>query len=187
MDAVYSGSQKCLNCPPGIAPLTVNARTLEKVMNRKTIVKNWYLDLTHIAKYWGPTRTYHHTAPVSMNYALRAALRVVADEGLANRWKRHETVANCLWNELEANGLECLVDKKNRLFSLTSVKVPEGVDSKKVTTYILNKYNMEIGNGLGELAGKAWRVGLMGVNATEDNAKLVVKALVDGIAATKEN
>lgn len=181
IDACYSGSQKCLNVPPGIAPLSFNDRAVAKLMARPTKVPNWYLDLVSVGKYWGKERTYHHTAPISMNYALRAGLKVVADEGLENRWKRHQEVAQTLWKGLAELGLECVVPEETRLPSLTTVKVPAGVDAKAVTSYILNQYNIEVGNGLGELAGKAWRIGLMGVNASPEAVSAVLAAFKDAL------
>ena len=169
IDIAYSGSQKCLNCPPGIAPLTFNDRASEKLMNRKGKVPNWYLDMTMLAKYWGNDRTYHHTAPINMNYALREALRLVAEEGLDERWQRHRENAELLWDGLGEIGLWCHVDYEQRLPSLTTVRIPDGVDGKAVQQTLLNRYNVEIAGGLGELAGKVWRVGLMGYNSRPEN------------------
>jgi len=177
IDAAYSGSQKCLSCPPGIAPLTFGDRALEKLMNRKNTVANWYLDLTMVGKYWGSERTYHHTAPINMNYALREALRLVVEEGLAERWERHQKNANTFWDGLEAMGLKCHVPASHRLPSLTTVCVPEGVDAKAVQTHLLHTCNIEIAGGLGELAGKVWRIGLMGYNSREENVLLLLTAL----------
>ncbi|MCA9958784.1 MAG: alanine--glyoxylate aminotransferase family protein, partial [Anaerolineales bacterium] len=161
IDAAYSGSQKCLSCPPGISPLTFSPRALEKLNKRRTKVPNWYLDMSLIGKYWGNERTYHHTAPINMNYAMREALRLVAEEGLEARWARHRANAELLWDGLAKLDLTCHVPEENRLPSLTTVRVPEGVDPKMVSGRLLREYNIEIANGLGQLAGKVWRVGLM--------------------------
>lgn len=177
VDAAYSGSQKCLSCPPGIAPLTFGPRAVEKLNNRQKKVANWYLDLTMVGKYWGSERTYHHTAPINMNYGLREALRLVAEEGLEQRWQRHHGNAEYFWNGLKEIGLECHVEAAHRLPSLTTVRVPEGVDAKAVQVELLQKYNIEIAGGLGELAGKVWRVGLMGFNSRRENVTLLLNAL----------
>jgi len=177
VDMAYSGSQKCLSCPPGIAPLTLGERALEKLNRRKTKVPNWYLDMTLVGKYWGSERTYHHTAPVNMNYALREALRMVAEEGLEARWERHRANAEMLWEGLADLGIECHVDRGVRLPSLTTALVPEGVDSKAVSAYLLKTYNIEMAAGLGQLAGKVWRIGLMGFNSRPENVLLLLSAL----------
>lgn len=177
IDLAYSGSQKCLSCPPGIAPLTMGDRAMEKLLNRETQVPNWYLDVTMVGKYWGSERTYHHTAPINMNYALREALRIVAEEGLEARWDRHRSNAELFWDGLASIGLECHVDVEYRLPSLTTVTVPDGVDPKAVTSHLLEHENIEIANGLGELAGKVWRIGLMGANSTPENVDRLLAAL----------
>ena len=177
IDAAYSGSQKCLNCPPGIAPLTFNERAVNKLRNRKTRVANWYLDMSLVSRYWGPTRTYHHTAPINMNYGLREALRLVAEEGLAARWARHQANAEMLWDGLAAMGLQCHVASDIRLPSLTTVRIPDGVDGKAVARRLLDEYNIEIAAGLGELAGQVWRIGLMGFNSRAENVTLLLSAL----------
>jgi len=177
IDTAYGGSQKCLSCPPGISPLTFGPRALEKLQNRKSKVKNWYLDMSMLSKYWGEERTYHHTAPINMNYAFREALKLVAEEGLEARWKRHRENFELLVSGLKEIGLECYVEEMFRLPSLTTVKVPQGIDAKLVSSSLLNDYNIEIGNGLGQLAGKVWRVGLMGYNSRPENVTLLVAAL----------
>ncbi|MEZ4641446.1 MAG: alanine--glyoxylate aminotransferase family protein [Chloroflexota bacterium] len=177
IDAAYSGSQKCLSCPPGISPLTFSPRALEKLNKRRTKVPNWYLDMSLIGKYWGNERTYHHTAPINMNYAMREALRLVAEEGLEARWARHRANAELLWDGLAKLDLTCHVPEENRLPSLTTVRVPEGVDPKMVSGRLLREYNIEIANGLGQLAGKVWRVGLMGFNSRPENVTLLLAAL----------
>jgi alanine-glyoxylate transaminase/serine-glyoxylate transaminase/serine-pyruvate transaminase len=177
VDAAYSGSQKCLSCPPGIAPLTLGPRAVEKLNNRKTKVANWYLDMSMLSKYWGSERTYHHTAPINMNYALREALRLVAEEGLEARWGRHQANAELFWEGLAAMGIDCHVAHEYRLPSLTTVRVPDGVDAKAVAGRLLREYNIEIAGGFGPLAGQIWRVGLMGFNSRPENVMLLLAAL----------
>jgi len=180
VDMAYSGTQKCLSCPPGLGPLTFGPRAVDKLNRRSGRVPNWYLDLTAVSRYWGSERTYHHTAPISMNYALREALRLVAEEGLEARWERHRHNAQMLWDGLEAMGMACHVPHEHRLPSLTTVRVPEGVDAKSVAQTLLREYNIEIAGGLGQLAGKVWRVGLMGHNSRPEN----VARLLDALART---
>jgi alanine-glyoxylate transaminase/serine-glyoxylate transaminase/serine-pyruvate transaminase len=177
IDAAYAGSQKCLSCPPGISPLTIGDRAMEKIGARPGKVKNWYLDLSMLTKYWGRERTYHHTAPISMTYGLYEALRLVAEEGLEARWERHRNNAGLLVDELRRIGLKPFVSDEIRLSSLITVKVPEEVDPKRVSNSLLDDYNIEIGNGLGELAGKIWRIGLMGFNSRPENVAVLVAAL----------
>ncbi|MCA1959633.1 MAG: alanine--glyoxylate aminotransferase family protein [Desulfomonile sp.] len=183
VDLAYSGSQKCLSCPPGIAPLTLGERALEKLNRRKNKVPNWYLDMMMVGKYWGAERTYHHTAPITMNYALREALRLVAEEGLETRWERHRKNAESLWDGLKDLGIGCHVAKEHRLPSLTTALVPDGVDSKAVSAFLLQNYNIEIAAGLGQLAGKVWRIGLMGFNSRPENVTLLLSALRHGLEA----
>ena len=177
LDVVYSGSQKCLSCPPGISPITIGPRAAEILKNRKTQVKNWYLDLSMIQKYWGKERTYHHTAPISAVYSLYEALRIVVEEGLENRWARHRQNAESFWAGLAKMGLECHVPVENRLKSLTTIKVPEGVDEAAVRQKLLTDYNIEISGGLGELKGKVWRVGLMGYSSRKEYITLLLAAM----------
>ncbi|MDY6936524.1 MAG: alanine--glyoxylate aminotransferase family protein [Cyanobacteriota bacterium] len=177
VDLAYSCSQKGLGCPPGIAPFTMSPRAVEKLQRRRTPVANWYLDMSLVSKYWGQERTYHHTAPINMNYALREALRIVAEEGLAERWTRHQANAELLWEGLAEMGLECHVEKEYRLPTLTTVRIPEGVDGKAVAGQLLADYNIEIAGGLGELGGKVWRIGLMGFNSRRENAIALLEAL----------
>jgi alanine-glyoxylate transaminase/serine-glyoxylate transaminase/serine-pyruvate transaminase len=177
VDVAYSGTQKCLSCPPGLSPLTLGQRAMEKLNRRRTPVANWYLDMSLVGKYWGSARTYHHTAPINMNYALREALRLVAEEGLAARWQRHQENAELFWQGLAELGLECHVDREFRLPSLTTVRVPDGVDAKAAAGRLLAEYNIEIAGGLGELAGQVWRVGLMGFNSRRENVMLLLGAL----------
>ncbi len=177
IDVCYSGSQKCLSCPPGIAPITFGPRAEAAMDKRKTKVANWYLDVTMVRSYWGSERTYHHTAPITMNYALYEGLRIVAEEGLEARWARHQSNAQLLWDGVEAMGLELHVPQENRLPSLTTVRVPEGVNEAQVRARLLNDYNIEIGGGLGELKGKVWRIGLMGYSSRPENVLLLLAAL----------
>ncbi len=177
IDVCYSGAQKCLGSPPGSSPITVSPRTVEILGQRKTKVSNFYLDLALLVKYWGPERMYHHTAPISSVYALYEALRIVAEEGLEARWDRHHRNAELLWSGLEDLGLEMHVPLEHRLPSLTTVRVPDGVDEPKVRARLLNEYNIEIGGGLGELKGKVWRIGLMGFSSRIENVTLLLAAL----------
>ncbi|MEB3311069.1 MAG: alanine--glyoxylate aminotransferase family protein [Snowella sp.] len=177
IDLSYSCSQKGLGCPPGIGPFTMSPRAVEKMHNRRTVVANWYLDMSLLSRYWGNERTYHHTAPINMNYALREALYLLAEEGIENSWKRHQDNAELLWSGLEALGLVCHVDKAFRLPTLTTVRVPDGVDAKAIAAKLRTEYNIEIGLGLGELAGKVWRIGLMGYNSHPEKVLLLLGAL----------
>lgn len=177
IDVCYSGGQKCLSCPPGPSPITFGERATEKLRSRKTKVSNWYLDMSLVEKYWGKERTYHHTAPISSNYALYEGLRVVAEEGLENRWERHLRNAKLLWSGMEELGLELHVPEENRAPSLTTVRIPEGVDDLTIRKKLLADYNIEISGGFGELAGKIWRIGLMGYSSREENILLLLAAL----------
>jgi alanine-glyoxylate transaminase/serine-glyoxylate transaminase/serine-pyruvate transaminase len=177
VDVAYSGTQKCLSCPPGLGPLTVGPRAREVLRERETRVPNWYLDLTMVEKYWGAERTYHHTAPISMNYAIREALRLVVEEGLEARFERHRANAELLWQGLESLGLEPCVGLDRRLPTLTTVWVPEGVDELAIRRQLLNEYNVEIAGGLGAYKGRAWRIGLMGYSCRRENVLLLLGAL----------
>jgi alanine-glyoxylate transaminase / serine-glyoxylate transaminase / serine-pyruvate transaminase len=177
VDLAYSCSQKGLACPPGASPLTLSPRALEKVHNRAGKVKNWYLDVTLLQKYWGSDRVYHHTAPINMYYALRECLRLLAEEGIERRWQRHQDTATYFWQGLEAMGLSLHVDQAYRLPTLTTVRIPEGVDGKLVIKRLLQEHNIEVGGGLGELAGKVWRIGLMGFNSQPANVDRLLSAL----------
>jgi alanine-glyoxylate transaminase/serine-glyoxylate transaminase/serine-pyruvate transaminase len=179
IDICYSGSQKCLSCPPGLGPLTLGERALEALRSREHKVANWYLDLSMIEKYWGVERTYHHTAPISSNYALYESLRIVAEEGLEARWERHQRNAELLWEGLQTLGLELHVAREYRLPSLTTVRVPKGVDEAEVRSRLLEEYKIEIAGGLGELKGEVWRVGLMGHSSSRENVTLLLAALRD--------
>ena len=148
---------------------------------RKTRVPNWYLDMTMVGKYWGSERTYHHTAPINMNYALREALALIAEEGLEKRWDRHAQNAQALWDGLKDIGIECLVEDLYRLPSLTTACVPDGIDAKAVCSYLLQNYNIEIAGAFGPLAGKVWRIGLMGFNSRLENVTLLLAAMKDAL------
>jgi alanine-glyoxylate transaminase/serine-glyoxylate transaminase/serine-pyruvate transaminase len=177
-DAVYSGTQKCLSCPPGLSPITFSERAIEKTINRKSKVPNWYLDLTMIIKYWeGQTRTYHHTAPINMLYGLYQALMDIFAEGVDSIFNRHQQSHLALVNFLESRGFEMLVKPDFRLPMLNSVLVPEGVDDALVRKRLLKEYQIEIGSGLGPLAGKIWRIGIMGHTARIENVERFSAAL----------
>lgn len=177
IDVCYSGTQKCLGCPPGLGPITIGPRAEEILRARRRPVANWYLDLTIVQKYWGKERTYHHTAPISSNFALYEGLRVVEEEGLQARWARHRRNAERLWSGLEAQDLTLHVPASHRLPTLTTVRVPEGVDEARVRKSLLEDFNIEIAGGLGELKGKVWRIGLMGYSSTPENVDLLLGAL----------
>jgi len=176
IDICYSGTQKCIGAPPGLAPITFNERALDRIRSRRSKVQSWYLDITMVEKYWGDDRTYHHTAPISMNYALREALRLIYEEGLEARWTRHRLNHRALVTGVEAMGLKMAVAPANRLWSLNAVSVPEGVDDARVRGRLLEE-NIEIGGGLGPLKGKIWRIGLMGSGSTRENVVLVLDSL----------
>jgi alanine-glyoxylate transaminase/serine-glyoxylate transaminase/serine-pyruvate transaminase len=177
IDAAFSGTQKALSVPPGLAPLTFGDRALEKLNNRETKVANWYLDLSMLQKYWGDERTYHHTGPISMNYALREGLRVILEEGLETRFSRHEENTRMLWEGLAELGMEMHVEEPNRLITLSTPRIPEGVDDAKLRATLLKDYNIEIAGGLGELGGKVLRIGLMGYSSTKRNVTTLLGAL----------
>jgi alanine-glyoxylate transaminase / serine-glyoxylate transaminase / serine-pyruvate transaminase len=177
LDVVYSGTQKCLGCPPGLGPITLSPRAVERLHKRQTRVSNWYLDLIGLSKYWGSERAYHHTAPISSFYGLHEGLRLVVEEQLAARWERHKHNAELFWQGLERIGLECHVPLKNRLPSLTTVRIPEGVDDLQVRKRLLDEYNIEISGGFGDLKGTVWRIGLMGYSSRPENVELLLEAL----------
>lgn len=178
-DAVYSGTQKCLSCVPGISPVTFNERAISTIKNRKTKVQSWFLDLNLVMGYWGGEvkRAYHHTAPVNALYALHESLIMLKDEGIENAWQRHMQNHLALRAGLEAMGLNFVVNEKHRLPQLNSVTIPAGVDDAAVRTQLLNQFNLEIGAGLGALAGKVWRIGLMGHSSRAENIILCLSAL----------
>jgi alanine-glyoxylate transaminase/serine-glyoxylate transaminase/serine-pyruvate transaminase len=179
IDIAYSCSQKGLSCPPGASPLTVGPRAAEKINKRYVKTGVWYFDLTLLRKYWlGDARAYHHTMSSNMIYALREGLRLVAEEGLEARWARHQEMAELFWAGLDDIGLACHVENPAlRIPSLTTVRVPEGVDAKVVSGRLLNEYNIEIAGGFSKLAGQVWRVGLMGYNSRPENIMLLLAAL----------
>jgi len=179
IDVAYSGSQKCLSCPPGLSPVTFNEKAVEFIKKRKTSVQSWFMDLNLILSYWiGNTkRAYHHTAPINSLYALHESLLILKEEGIENSWQRHKVNGEKLVDELEKIGLHPFVKKEERLPQLTSVTIPQGIDEAKIRSTLLNDYNIEIGAGLGELAGKVWRIGLMGYTSNDENIKTCVSAL----------
>jgi alanine-glyoxylate transaminase/serine-glyoxylate transaminase/serine-pyruvate transaminase len=177
VDICYSGSQKCLSAPPGLAPLTVGPRAWEILQKRETPVANWYLDLKGIWRYWGDSPAYHHTGPANMVCALREALRLVHEEGLENRFTRHRLNAEDLWAGLMAMGLPPLVPDEIRLASLTTPQLPDGLDEAAIRARLLNDYHIEIAGGFGPLAGKIWRIGLMGFSSRRENVTLLLSAL----------
>jgi len=180
VDAVYSGTQKCLSCPPGLAPVSFSERAVEKTMQRKTKVPNWYLDLSMIVNYWeGKKRAYHHTAPVNMLYGLHQALGLILDEGPENVFGRHMDCHALLVETLGDMGIAMFVDPDCRLPMLNAVVIPEGVDEAAVRSRLLTDYRIEIGAGLGPLAGKIWRIGVMGHTARPENITRLASALSD--------
>jgi alanine-glyoxylate transaminase/serine-glyoxylate transaminase/serine-pyruvate transaminase len=177
VDASYSGTQKCLSCPPGLAPVTFGPRAVAALRRRKTKVRSWYLDLTMIERYWGDERVYHHTAPVSMNFALLEALRLIDEEGLEARWRRHERHHRALKEGLKVLGLGIASQEGHQLWTLNSVRIPGGVDDAAVRRALLDEEGIEIGGGLGPSKGKTWRIGLMGESSREENVLLLLGAL----------
>ena len=177
IDACYSGSQKCLSCPPGLAPVTINPTAIKVIENRKSKVQSWYLDLTMIRQYWGSERLYHHTAPVNMNYALLEALKMVKEEGLEKRWARHLANHQILKAGLSAIGINYVAQPGYELPMLNAVSVPAGADDAAVRKQLLNEFGIEIGGGLGVFKGKVWRIGLMGSASTRSNVMLFLSAL----------
>jgi alanine-glyoxylate transaminase/serine-glyoxylate transaminase/serine-pyruvate transaminase len=177
IDAAYSGPQKCLSCPPGASPLTLGDRAMEKIEAREEPVRSWYLDMSLVADYWGQERAYHHTAPITNVYALREALRLVAEEGIENRWERHREVAGALRSGLEGMGLEMNASEEAWLPSLNAVRIPEGVDEDAVIHSLLEDHGIEIASGLGDLDGEIFRIGCMGASATEGNVVHLLSAL----------
>ena len=177
IDALYSGTQKCLSCPPGLSPVSFSDRAVEKLTNRKNKVPNWYLDLSMITQYWsGKARVYHHTAPINMLYGLYQACYSILEEGLENVIKRHAEMHLLLVSELKTLGLELFVEESARLPMLNAVKIPEGVEDAGVRGRLLKGYHIEIGGGLGPLTGKIWRIGLMGETAKKENIQKLMDA-----------
>lgn len=187
IDAVYSGSQKCLSCIPGLSPLSFSTAAVEKVKARKTPVQSWFLDQTLLMSYWQgeSKRTYHHTAPVNALYALHEALLMIWEERLENVWQRHRDQHNKLKLGVEKLGLSFIVPENERLPQLNTLHIPPGVDDVKVRRHLLEHYNLEIGAGLGQFAGKAWRIGLLGYGARNENVALCLKALEEAMAQAR--
>jgi alanine-glyoxylate transaminase/serine-glyoxylate transaminase/serine-pyruvate transaminase len=185
IDAIYSGTQKCLSCVPGLSPVSFSERAAEEIRQRKTKVQSWFLDLNLVMGYWGSDakRSYHHTAPVNSLYALHESLLILQEEGLQNAWNRHALNHEALAAGLESLGLKFVVDKEYRLPQLNAVSFPDSVDDVAVRTALLNDYNLEIGSGLGVLAGSVWRIGLMGYASNKKNVLLCISALGNVLAA----
>lgn len=182
IDACYSGTQKCLSCPPGLAPVTFSPPAVATMERRKTKVASWYLDISMIRQYWGTERLYHHTAPVNMNYALLEALRMIQEEGLENRWARHLALHQSLRAGLTELGIRYVAQPGHELPMLNAVAIPDGVDDLTVRKRLLNEFGIEIGGGLGKFKGKAWRIGLMGSSCTAANVTLFLGALANCLA-----
>ena len=186
IDAIYSGSQKCLSCVPGLSPVSFSPDAVSKIKSRKTKVQSWFLDQTLVMEYWannsGGKRSYHHTAPVNSLYALHESLLHLFNEGLENAWRRHAQQHKILADGLAKLGIEFIVPESERLPQLNAVYIPQGVDDVKVRSYLLNEFNLEIGAGLGEFSGKAWRIGLMGYSAKNENVLLCLAALKQALA-----
>jgi alanine-glyoxylate transaminase/serine-glyoxylate transaminase/serine-pyruvate transaminase len=183
-DAVYSGSQKCLSCVPGLSPVTFSDKAAEVIRNRQTPVQSWFLDLNLVMGYWGEgtKRAYHHTAPVNALYGLHESLTILKEEGLENAWARHRQNHELLKAGLQSLGLQLVVNEADRLPQLNLVGIPEGVDDAAVRAKLLKDYDLEIGAGLGALAGKVWRIGLMGYASNPTNVNLCIAALADAIS-----
>ena len=184
VDAVYSGTQKCLSCPPGLAPVSLSERAMKAIKERQSSVQSWYLDVNLLANYWGEgARVYHHTAPISMNYALHEALRLVLEEGLEKRWDRHEENHHALRLGLDELGLGIASQEGHQLWQLNAVRVPEGVDEAAIRVGLLEDHGIEVGPGLGPLKGKVWRVGLMGYSSQPKNVQAFLSAMETLLAA----
>ena len=177
IDVCYSASQKCLGAPPGLAPISLGSRAMAVINERKTPVQSFYFNLKDLQAYWSETHAYHHTSPISMTYALRESLRMIMEEGIDERLKRHARTSAALRAGVEALGLEVLADPQYRLNPLTAALIPEGVDEAVVRRQLIKDYNIEIGGGLGDLQGKVWRIGLMGESARESNVFAFLSAL----------
>jgi len=191
IDVIYTGSQKVLSCPPGTAPISFSEKAVAKIKSRKSPPHSFYLDMNWLGKYWncypGEGRVYHHTGPVNSMYALREALAILSEEGLIACYKRHQACTERLHDGLKAMGLELFVENPEaRLPTVTTIKVPEGIDWKEATVFCMKNHNIEIAGGLGPTAGKVWRIGVMGTNATKENVERVLKALQDAIKNQKK-
>jgi alanine-glyoxylate transaminase/serine-glyoxylate transaminase/serine-pyruvate transaminase len=183
VDAVYSGTQKCLSCPPGLAPVSFSKRAVDAINRRKTKVQSWYLDMGMVQRYWGEERFYHHTAPISMIYALREALRLVLEEGLEARWARHMRNHHALKAGLAAMGINLATTEGHQLPELNALRIPLGADDVKTRKYLLDEFGIEIGGALGDWKGKVWRVGLMGHNSRPNVVLLFLAALEQALIA----
>jgi alanine-glyoxylate transaminase / serine-glyoxylate transaminase / serine-pyruvate transaminase len=183
IDACYTCTQKGISAPPGLAPVTFSERAMQAVRNRKTKSRSWYFDLAMIERYWGAERLYHHTAPISMNYALYEALRIVVEEGLPRRFARHRANAEALSAGLNAIGLRAVAQEGHRLPQLTVVAIPEGIEDAKVRSELLRNFNLEIAGGLGPFKGKVWRIGLIGESSTRENVMILLNALESVLSA----
>lgn len=183
IDAIYSGTQKCMSAMPGISPISISEKAIKVIESRKSPVPSWFLDLNLVMGYWGggAKRAYHHTAPVNTLYGLHEALVMLQDEGIENAWKRHDTNHQILKTGLEDMGIKFLVKEADRLPQLNSIYIPDGVDDAAVRSKLLNDYNLEIGAGLGDLAGKVWRIGLMGFSSRKENITLLLAALKESM------
>ncbi len=181
IDAIYSGSQKCLSCTPGLSPVSFSEHAIEKIKSRKQKAQSWFLDLDLVMSYWGEgaKRAYHHTAPINALYALHESLVILEEEGIENAWARHQHMHTALRDGLEAMGLQFVVNEQDRLPQLNAVTIPEGIDDAAVRGKLLQDYNLEIGAGLGVMAGKVWRIGLMGYAASRRNVLFCLSALED--------
>lgn len=177
LDVCYSGTQKCLGAPPGLAPISFGPRAMEVITTRSSKVQSFYFNLKDLESYWNQTRAYHHTTPISMTYALREALRMMMEEGIDNRIRRHARVAAALRAGLGAMGIQLMAEEGYRLNPLTTALIPEGIDDATVRRRLIEEYNIEIGGGLGQVRGRAWRIGLMGESARERNVFAVLSAL----------
>lgn len=177
IDAIYSGSQKCLSCPPGLAPVSFSQRAVEIALNRQTKIQSWYLDISMLANYWGSDRAYHHTAPINMSYALYEAVRMILEEGLENCFERHLNNHLALKAGLAVLGIDYTAQRGHQLPMLNAVTVPEGVDDAALRRDLLNRFGIEIGGGLGAFKGKVWRIGLMGYASRQANVLLLLSAL----------
>jgi alanine-glyoxylate transaminase/serine-glyoxylate transaminase/serine-pyruvate transaminase len=185
IDAAYSGTQKCISCPPGLSPVSLSSSAIDALERRETPVASWYLDMSMIRDYWGEERKYHHTAPINMIYGFREALRIIAEEGLEGRFERHLLNHRALVAGIETMGLSMLVPEDERLPMLNAICIPEGVSDVKIRKALLNEFGIEIGGGLGDLAGKIWRIGLMGHSSRRRNVLILLSALKTVLKAEK--
>lgn len=185
IDAIYSGTQKCLSCPPGLSPVSFSPKAMDVIMNRKTKVQSWYLDVSMLANYWGQNRVYHHTGPINMTWGLYEALCLIHEEGLENCFARHLRNHRALKAGLAAIGIKYSAQEGHQLPMLNAVYVPEGVDDAAVRSALLTKFGIEIGAGLGAYKGKVWRIGLMGFGSRPANVLLFLSALEQLLAEQK--